>query len=106
MTDSWIPVPPPGRQKKYSKPRDLKTSTMKSDPGFSMLRTSAGEDALPSTASAAGIAARTCWATAAGGFATSAAAPTAAPFRKCLRSTGDFLDLAILHLARFTLLGT
>src|ERR1700694_4890844 len=104
MTDSWIPVPPPGRQKKYSKPRDLKTSTMKSDPGFSMLRTSAEDVPAPSAGSAAAATARTCWAAPTWGFATSAAAPAAAPFRKCLRSRGDFLDLAIAHLARLTLL--
>jgi hypothetical protein len=37
-------------------------------------------------------AARTCWAAAIGGFASMAAAPAAAPFRKLRRPAEDFFD--------------
>src|SRR5438445_3927969 len=59
----------PGFDARYSRSSVLSTSTMKSDPGRSITRA-----AMPC--------ARWFWALATGGFATSAAAPAAAPFKK------------------------
>src|SRR5258705_12890224 len=71
---------------RYSKPSDLKTSTMKSEPGLAL-------SCASTLAAGVEFAATPCWAIAMGGFATSAAAPVAAPFRKPRRLTGFFLDL-------------
>src|SRR6185295_12693174 len=91
----------PGFAATYSKPSDLMTSTMKSEPGRSVVYMSTrGGGGLVSDATWAGEgggAARRFWtcAFAAGGFATSPAAPAAAPFRKRRRSTELLLDFAI-----------
>src|SRR5581483_12055355 len=77
----------------YSIPRDLSTSTQKSEPGRSIVRTSALPDVVPLSASgfaATGGAPRFCWAVR-GPWAASAA-PAAAPFKKPRRSTEDFFD--------------
>src|SRR5690242_17229992 len=96
MSDSWSPAKDePGLAHAYSKPSDLRTSTMKSDPGRPAARASpVGGGVEDSPAAALGTAARICCAAAIGGFVTSAAAPAAAPFRKPRRSNGDFLELA------------
>src|ERR1700682_760539 len=74
--------------KQYSKPRDLRTSIMKSAPGRSVMRGSA-TGAEPASAAAAGAATRTCCAMAIG-----AGAASAAPLMKPRRPNEDFLDLA------------
>src|SRR5580700_4832242 len=86
----------PGFAQMYSMPTDLMTSTMKSEPGRSVVRTSAARG-FPLSASsdvfgggAEVFAVGSCPAAAA--FpATSAATPAALPFRKSRRSTGFFL---------------
>src|SRR6516165_4168577 len=93
----------PGLAATYSMPRDLITSSMKSDPGRSVVYTSARGGALVSAAvrrapgSGVAVAARAsgCGAvcgSAAEGFATRAAAPAAAPFR----NRRLFTDLGIV----------
>src|SRR5580704_556321 len=84
----------PGQAQTYSKPSDLITSTMKSDPVRSAVSTSAPDGTSVSATgdmgggatrfTSAGVAAT------AAGPAASAAAPTAAPFRKFRRSTTGF----------------
>src|SRR5579863_4703415 len=94
----------PGFAQTYSNPSDLITSTMKSDPVRSAVRTSAPEG---TSASAAGdIGGGTArlgsadFAATAAGAAASAAAPAAAPFRKFRRSTTGLVCLAMgLHLS-------
>src|ERR1700723_3875393 len=91
----------PGFAQMYSMPRDLMTSTMKSDPGPSVVTTSAARG-FPVSAVACifggpaevfGVG--TCTAPAA--FpATSAATPAALPFRKSRRSTELFLKCAMV----------
>src|SRR5580700_6926646 len=93
----------PGLAHTYSKPSDLITSTMKSDPVRSAVKTSAPEGT--STSAAADMGGGTvrfnsagCAAAAAGPAAT-AAAPAAAPFRKFRPSTTGLVCLAMrLHL--------
>src|SRR5437868_3238045 len=101
----------PGFAATYSKPRDLITSSMKSDPGRSVVYTSTrGGGGLVSAATRAGlgsgVVARACAACAALGSAMAvlaapdpirAAAPAAAPFRKPRRLTEPFFDLGIVR---------
>src|SRR2546429_7944701 len=101
MIDSWRPRKlEPGLAHTYSKPSDLITSTMKSDPERSMVKTSIF-DGVPTSASGdiGGGAAAARGAGAADapvtGFATSTAAPAAAPFRKSRRSTTVFFLFAM-----------
>src|SRR5450830_1698500 len=96
----------PGLAAMYSKPSDLTTSTMKSDPGFSTVRTSTSWDsgsvsaanclAEGDAAVPRGGVAGTCCAATTGptSAAAPAAAPTAAPFRKPPRSKAP-LDFGI-----------
>src|SRR5262245_48545610 len=100
----------PGLAAMYSIPSDLMTSSMKSDPGLSVVYTSArGGGGLVSAAARAalgsGVTCRAvCVACAASGcaidgFATNAAAPAAAPFKNPRRLTEaptPFFDLAIV----------
>src|SRR5882672_3442610 len=93
----------PGFAQTYSKPSDLITSTMKSDPVRSAVRTSAPDGA--SVSATADMGGGTTRFSSAGGAATAAgpaakaAAPTAAPFRKFRRSTSGLLRSAMsLHL--------
>src|SRR5579863_8490094 len=93
----------PGFAQTYSKPSDLITSTMKSDPVRSAVSTSATDGT--SVSAAADIGGGTTRfgsagrAATAAGPATNAAAPAAAPFRKFRRSTAGFESLAMsLHL--------
>src|SRR5437879_13656037 len=92
MTDSWIPPKlPPGMANRYSKPRDLNTSTIKSEPGrgsavTSAVRAGAGP---PGSCAAAGTGLA-----AMAGLTASAAAPLTAPVRKLRRLT-DLFDLLI-----------
>src|ERR1700688_2827049 len=82
----------------YSKPRDFSTSTMKSEPGRSAVRTSAADPTGP-VSSASAFADGTVTARRVAGScasmgvlpAASAAAPAAAPFRKPRRAS-DFPD--------------
>src|SRR5260370_28770920 len=86
----------PGFAQMYSMPNDLMTSTMKSDPGRSVIRMSAAKGFPVSAssdifgASAEVFAVESC-AAAAALPATSAATPAALPFRKSRRSTVFFL---------------
>src|SRR5215467_7153298 len=92
----------PGLAATYSMPRDLITSSMKSDPGRSVVYTSARGGVLVSAAvrraPGSGVAAARAWGcgaicgSAAEGFATRAAAPAAAPFR----NRRLFTDLGIV----------
>src|SRR5215470_10536349 len=100
----------PGFAAQYSMPSDLMTSSMKSDPGRSVVYTSARGGGLVSAAvrrapgNGVAAAARACAAGAAcgsavEGLATSAAAPAAAPLRNPRRLSGvlsPFLDLGIV----------
>src|SRR5262249_46452126 len=92
----------PGLEAMYSKPRDLMTSTMKSEPAWSTVITSTLEGAGSASFARTG-AVPEC-----GGsdwrcactvplVAMNAAALPAAPFRKLRRSTGFFLGFAIVH---------
>src|SRR5260370_40568208 len=109
MTDSCRPRKlDPGLAATYSRPNDLMTSIMKSEPGRSVVCTSTIEggafSAAISFAVGVGALARfgsDCCAWATVGVATSAAAPAAAPFKNPRRSTEDFLDLGMV----FTSLG-
>src|SRR3977135_538579 len=94
----------PGLAQMYSNPRDLITSTMKSDPVRSAVRTSAFEG-VPVSASGdmRGGTGRSnsdcCCAATVPGAAANAAAPAAALFRKFRRSTVKFFGLNItIHL--------
>src|ERR1700738_3385925 len=106
MSDSWSDSKvDPGLALRYSRLRVLKTSTMKSEPGFSMTRALPAGRAAPvsrATADPLGVCAVAlpprpagCWALASAGLAARAAAPTAAPFRKPRRPTERFVDFAI-----------
>src|SRR5215470_17378407 len=101
----------PGLAATYSMPSVLMTSSMKSDPGRSVVYTSVrgGGGLVSAAASAApgsgvtGLAAcatcPACGGCAIEGFATKAAAPAAAPFRNPRRLTDlstAFLDLGIV----------
>src|SRR6266849_477700 len=93
----------PGFAQTYSKPSALITSTMKSDPVRSAVRTSA--TAGTSVSAAADMGGGTTRHGSAGsaamlaGTAANAAAPAAAPFRKFRRSTTGLVCLAMsLHL--------
>src|SRR5205823_1406344 len=99
--DSWRPWKlDPGFVVMYSKLSVFKTSIMKSEPGFSTMR-STRDGAPVSTASCesfgttaegrGGAVGVDCWAFAAG-VATRAAALAAAPFRKPRRLTEPFPD--------------
>src|SRR5271154_5118714 len=96
----------PGFAKRYSKPSDLITSTMKSEPVRSVVSTSKVDGVSASATgdiAGGGPARRTSGgsASAALGAATNAAAPAAALFRKLRRLTGFFGDFAMslrLHL--------
>src|ERR1700731_317374 len=101
----------PGFAQTYSNPSDLITSTMKSDPVRSAVRTSA-PDGTSVSASADMGGGTTRFGSAGGaapaaGPAANAAAPAAAPIRKFRRSTMGLVSLAMsLHLgfaAIFTL---
>src|SRR5207244_3785353 len=112
MMDSWSARNvDPGLAATYSKLRDLITSSMKSEPGRSVVYTSTrgGGGLVSAAASAAlgsGVVARACAACAAFASATTglppraatpAAAPIAAPFRKPRRLTEPFLDLDMMR---------
>src|SRR5580692_863085 len=91
----------PGFAQMYSMPRDLMTSTMKSEPGRSVVRTSAARG-FPVSASSDIFGGRaevfgvgSC-AAAAAFPATSAATLAAPPFRKSRRSTELFLKCAMV----------
>src|SRR5580692_6968860 len=90
MIDSCSPRKlEPGLAQTYSIPRDLMTSTMKSEPLRSVVRTSPGEEGS-SASGEIGIAAGTLGAgvaeaSAVPGIALTVAAPTAALFRKLRR---------------------
>src|SRR5579863_6192453 len=93
MIDSWMPRKlDPGLAQTYSNPNDLITSTIKSDPVRSAVRTSVTDGTSVSAAADMGGGA-TRFASAGPGFAAetadgtaaSAAAPTAAPFRNFRR---------------------
>src|SRR3984893_16368887 len=95
MSDSCNPRKlDPGLAARYSKPNDLITSTIKSDPGRSVVRTSTPDASVSaSTGGAAG--ATKGWAPMARVVATRLATPlTAAPFKNARRSTA-FLDLSM-----------
>src|SRR5215471_21154843 len=88
----------PGLAKMYSNPRVRRTSTMKSEPGCSAVRTSTlgtGSFSAVATAALAEPVAPACWADTAGGEATRAAAPHAVPFRKLRRPTEVFFEMAM-----------
>src|ERR1700733_753364 len=100
MMDSCSPRKlDPGFAQTYSNPSDLITSTIKSDPVRSAVRTSAPDGT--SASAAADIGGGTVRFSSAGGAATAAgtaakaAAPAAAPFRKFRRSTPAFDCLAM-----------
>src|ERR1700688_1212431 len=100
----------PGFAQTYSNPSDLITSTMKSDPVRSAVRTSAPEGT--STSAAADIGGGTVRFISAGsaamlaGTAANAAAPTAAPFRKFRRSTTGLVRLAMSSHLSFAVIFT
>src|SRR4249919_3341990 len=84
MHDSWRPLKlEPGFAAQYSMPSVLSTSTMKSDPGFSLPVTSTAPRASPVALCSTGCAPAI-------GAAAKPAAPAAAPFRKPRRPTGLF----------------
>src|SRR5580692_2228643 len=99
MIDSWMPRKlDPGLAHTYSNPSDLITSTMKSDPVRSAVRTSVIEGT--SVSAVGDIAGGTTRFGSAGcgsaltaaGTAASAAAPIAAPFRNFRRSMSFLAD--------------
>src|SRR6516162_1290651 len=88
----------------YSKPRNFRTSTMKSAPGWSSVKTSTsveGGSVSAANSLAVGKAAETaravcvCAASPKLGFVTRAAVLIAAPFKKPRRLTRFFLDFSI-----------
>src|SRR6516162_5678944 len=94
----------PGFAAQYSIPSGLMTSSMKSDPGRSVVYTSARGGVVVSAAARRapgnGVAAAVlvcaeaaACGSAAEGFATSAAAPAAAPFRNPRRFTEPFFSV-------------
>src|SRR5580704_2181849 len=95
----------PGFAAIYSIPSDLITSTMKSDPGWSAVRTStlvetgsvSAARALAEGKGALPRAGWLCWALPAG-VETRAAAPTPAPLRKSRRSIAGFFRSFIGYL--------
>src|SRR5882672_2495567 len=94
----------PGLAQTYSNPRDLITSTMKSDPVRSAVRTSAFEGVPVSASGDMGggtvlTSSTCCCAATVPGAAAKAAAPAAALFRKFRRSTANFFGLiTAIHL--------
>src|SRR6266481_2577360 len=86
----------PGLEAIYARPKDLRTSTMKSDPDRSIVNTSTLEGSssfgiIGAVADWAGIA---CGAAIVEALATSPAAPAAAPFKNLRRSTDCFFAMA------------
>src|SRR5258705_9952572 len=86
----------PGLEAIYSRPRDLRTSTMKSDPDRSVVNTSTLEGSssfgiIGAVADWDGIA---CGAAIVEALATNPAAPAAAPFKNLRRSTESFFAMA------------
>src|SRR5262245_4235102 len=107
MTDSCSPSKlEPGFAATYSKPSVLKTSTMKSEPGRSMMRDEMAGGSPVSAANCAAdgsgapdlVGADCAGSAATEGAATMAAAPAAAPLRKPRRSTCGLWDFAIVGL--------
>src|ERR1700722_831370 len=95
MSDSCNPRKlDPGLDARYSKPRDLITSTMKSEPGRFVVRTSMPDDSVAASAGGGAGARNGCVASAPAFAASVATPPSAAPFRKFRRSTA-FLDLSM-----------
>src|SRR5689334_10828544 len=101
MTDSCRPRKlEPGLAQMYSKPRDLRTSSIKSEPerstvSVSTLETGRGSVSFASTGVAAARRGSDCCATAAPWPATSAAVPPTALLKKLRRPTDVFLVFAI-----------
>src|ERR1051326_6921676 len=104
MIDSWMPRKlDPGFAAMYSRFSDLSTSTMKSPPGRSVVRTSTSGEGSASGraigavagAAAAGAAACCCCASGRAVLPTSAAPVTAALFRKSRRGTDPFCDIGL-----------
>src|SRR3977135_3012209 len=92
----------PGLEAIYSRPSDLRTSTMKSDPDLSVVNTSTLEGSssfgiIRAVADWAGIA---CGAASVEALATSPAAPAAAPFKNLRRSTESFFAMARMSFKR------
>src|SRR5580693_4079725 len=93
----------PGFDARYSKPSDLITSTIKSEPGRSVVSTSTFEGASASAAGTAGAAAaglgpaKGCAAIAPALAASVAIPPAAAPLRNLRRSTKDVSDFFMAH---------
>src|SRR6266566_5248486 len=86
----------PGLEAMYSRPRDFRTSTMKSDPVRSVVSTSTleGSSSFGIIGAVADLAGTACGAAIAEVLATSPAALAAAPFRKLRRSTESFFVIA------------
>src|SRR6266853_5230430 len=86
----------PGLEAIYSRPKDFRTSTMKSDPDRSVVSTSTpeGSSSFGIIGAVADWAGTGCGAAIAEALATSPAAPAAAPFRKLRRSTESFFAIA------------
>src|SRR3984893_2208014 len=86
----------PGLEAIYSRPRDLRTSTMKSDPDRSHVSTSTleGSSSFGIIGAVADWAGTGCGAAIAEALATSPAAPAAAPFKNLRRSTESFFAIA------------
>src|ERR1700730_3866604 len=86
----------PGLEAIYSRPRDLRTSTMKSDPDRSVVSTSTleGSSSFGIIAAVPDLAGTARGAAIAEVLATSPAAPAAAPFKNLRRSTESFLAIA------------
>src|SRR5208282_5460374 len=99
MSDSWrLRNELPGLAQRYSKSSVLRTSTMKSEPGRSTVRTSALDGASAAGAfSRGGAAELRCGSGEAGlavaGLTTSAAVPAAAARKKSRRFTESFIGL-------------
>src|SRR5580692_1258500 len=105
MIDSCSPRKlEPGLAQTYSIPRDLMTSTMKSEPLRSVVRISAGEEGSSASGeigNAAGtLGAGVAEAAGTPGTALIAAAPTAALFRKLRRLTEFLLRIATAECSR------
>src|ERR1019366_5805567 len=96
ITDSCKPRKlEPGLAAIYSKPRDLITSTMKSEPERSVVNASTfeGSTSLGSSRAEADCAGAGSFALIAVLLATSPATPPAAPFKNYRRSTVSLLDI-------------
>src|SRR5579862_3486680 len=93
MTDSCRPAKlDPGFAARYSKPSDLRTSTMKSEPGRLVVKTSTAGAASPSAAGGREGAAKGCAANAPALATSVATLPAAAPCKNLRRSTTAGLD--------------